>query len=231
MIDYTLEHIFSYNATLAPPEVIGPVPEGIRVNVYATGGEVQGPRLHGKLRPVGGDWLLVRQDGIGMLDVRATIEAHDGALIYITYTGVIDLGAGRLPALFAGCPSAEWDGDSDGTAFPYRACELPVVESPPVSGHWASVFGTVGGGLRRLCRPLRQHGGGVYSSLLRRHVWRPALSSHDEHCARDVVLDGATGCLPPEHTRSSLVSPHRYAGFRETRPFFVGNLCHRSGGQ
>ena len=93
MIDYTLEHIFSYNATLAPPEVIGPLPEGIRVNVYATGGEVRGPRLQGKIRPVGGDWLTVRQDGVGILDVRATIELHDGALIYITYTGVIDLGA------------------------------------------------------------------------------------------------------------------------------------------
>lgn len=104
MIDYTLEHIFSYNATLAPPEVIGPVPEGIRVNVYATGGEVHGPKLHGKLRPVGGDWLLVRQDGIGMLDVRATIEAHDGALIYITYTGVIDLGEDGYQQFLQGAP-------------------------------------------------------------------------------------------------------------------------------
>jgi hypothetical protein len=84
--------------------VIGPVPEGIRVNVYATGGEVQGPELHGKLRPVGGDWLLERQDGIGMLDVRATIESHDGALIYITYTGVIDLGEDGYQQFLQGAP-------------------------------------------------------------------------------------------------------------------------------
>jgi hypothetical protein len=41
---------------------------------------------------VGGDWLTIRRDGVGMLDVRMTIETHDGALIYVTYTGVSDMG-------------------------------------------------------------------------------------------------------------------------------------------
>jgi len=35
----------------------------------------------------------VRTDGVAMLHVRATIETHDGALTYVTYTGVTDLGA------------------------------------------------------------------------------------------------------------------------------------------
>jgi hypothetical protein len=87
-----LEHVCSYTATLAPPEVIGPVAEGIRVNFYVTGGAVEGPRLRGKVRPVGGDWLTIRHDGIGVLDVRATLEAHDGALIDVDYRGVADLG-------------------------------------------------------------------------------------------------------------------------------------------
>lgn len=107
MIEYRLEHIFSYSATLATPiEVIGPLPEGLRVNAYVSGGEVSGPKLRGKLRPVGADWLTVRSDGVGMIDVRVTIETHDGALIYVTYTGVLDLGQdgyqkftrGELPA-------------------------------------------------------------------------------------------------------------------------------------
>jgi hypothetical protein len=87
-----LEHICSYWATLAPPEVVGPVPEGIRVNFYVTAGEVAGPKMRGRLRTVGGDWLLLRADGIGLLDVRATMELDDGALIYTTYGGVVDLG-------------------------------------------------------------------------------------------------------------------------------------------
>lgn len=93
MIDYQLEHICSYTATLViPPEIIGPVPEGIRANFYVTGGEVTGPRLRGKIRPVGGDWLTVRTDGVAILDVRATLETHDGALILVTYQGVSDVG-------------------------------------------------------------------------------------------------------------------------------------------
>ena len=93
MFDYDLEHIFSYTATLHPPEVIGPVPEGARVNFYVSDGEATGPKIHGKFHPVGGDWLVVRTDGVGMLDVRATIETRDEeALIYVTYTGVGDLG-------------------------------------------------------------------------------------------------------------------------------------------
>ncbi len=93
MNNYQLEHIFTFGATLEnPPEVIGPVPEGIRVNFYCLGGEISGPRLQGKCRAVGGDWLTLRTDGIGILDVRTTLESHDGALIAITYSGVADLG-------------------------------------------------------------------------------------------------------------------------------------------
>ena len=92
MFDYQLEHIMSYNATLAEPEVIGPLAEGLRLNVYVTGGEVTGPKVFGKVRPVGADWLTIRRDGIGILDVRATMETHDGALIYVTLDGTVDLG-------------------------------------------------------------------------------------------------------------------------------------------
>lgn len=45
MNDYKLEHICSYTGRLtAAPEIIGPVPEGIRVNFYSAGGEITGPR-------------------------------------------------------------------------------------------------------------------------------------------------------------------------------------------
>jgi hypothetical protein len=93
MLPYTLEHVCSYVGRLQnPPEVIGPVAEGIRVNFYSTGGEVTGPKIRGTLRPVGGDWLTVRTDGVATLDVRATIETDDGALVHFAYTGVGDLG-------------------------------------------------------------------------------------------------------------------------------------------
>ena len=92
MFEYRPEHIMSYVATLGKRERIGPVPEGLRVNVPVTGGEVTGPKVFGTLTSLGGDWITVRRDGVLMLDVRATIETQDGALIYLTYNGISDLG-------------------------------------------------------------------------------------------------------------------------------------------
>jgi len=103
VIEYRLEHLFSYNAFLET-EMIGPVAEGLRLNVYVTKGEISGPKLQGKLRPVGGDWLTVRTDGVGILDVRATFETDDGALIYTNYTGVADFGEDGYQKLLDGAP-------------------------------------------------------------------------------------------------------------------------------
>lgn len=41
---------------------------------------------------MGGDWLTLRTGGVGILDVRAIIETREEALIYVSYTGVGDLG-------------------------------------------------------------------------------------------------------------------------------------------
>ena len=44
MYNYELEHICSVKVTLQnPPEVIGPTPDGLHLNIYITGGEVRGP--------------------------------------------------------------------------------------------------------------------------------------------------------------------------------------------
>lgn len=107
MFDYTLEHICSYTATLHRPfEVIGETPVGLRINAYISGGEVKGPRLRGRVLPVGADWLTVRPDGVGVLDVRATMETHDGALFYAAYEGVMDLGPDGYQRLVTGNPPA-----------------------------------------------------------------------------------------------------------------------------
>jgi hypothetical protein len=51
---YRLEHIFSFGAALeSPPEAIGPVAEGIRVNFYCQGGEVKAQNCRGGADPSG----------------------------------------------------------------------------------------------------------------------------------------------------------------------------------
>jgi hypothetical protein len=107
MFDYNLEHICSYNATLRQPlEVIGETPVGLRVNAYVSGGEISGPCLRGRVLPVGADWLTIRPDGVGVLDVRATIETSDGALVYVEYMGVVDLGPDGYQRMLTGNPPA-----------------------------------------------------------------------------------------------------------------------------
>lgn len=104
------EHLGTLYATLqAPPEVLGPVPDGVRANFYVTGGEINGPRLRGRLRPVGDDRFLLRRDGVGQLDVQLMLDTDDGALIEIRYEGLTEFGAdgyerflqGQLPPRLA----------------------------------------------------------------------------------------------------------------------------------
>ena len=106
MFEYRLEHIMSYTAMLGAREAIGPVAEGFRTNIQVTGGEVTGPQIRGKICPTGGDWLTIRRDGVAVLNVRATIETNDGALIYMMYIGVSDRGENGYQNACDGRPSA-----------------------------------------------------------------------------------------------------------------------------
>jgi len=67
----------------APPQKLGMVPHGTRTVVPVTGGDFEGPRLRGLVLPGGGDWLLLRSDGVLELDLRITLETDDGALITV----------------------------------------------------------------------------------------------------------------------------------------------------
>jgi len=88
-----LEHLFTYTVGFElPPEFIGPTPDGIRINFSLTDGTVAGPRLNGRIRPGGADFLAIRADGVGLLDLHMTIETGDGALIYLPEPGVLDYG-------------------------------------------------------------------------------------------------------------------------------------------
>ncbi len=72
---------------------------GARRIVPVVDGRVSGPRIKGRLLPAGGDWMLERPDGSFALDVRATIETEDGAIIYVQYLGrlVVDSEILRSP--------------------------------------------------------------------------------------------------------------------------------------
>jgi hypothetical protein len=82
------EFLFEMSALLEPSlQQLGETPHGRRIIGYVHEGSFAGPRLHGRLLAGGGDWLLVRPDGVRELDVRITLQTDDGALIFTTYRG------------------------------------------------------------------------------------------------------------------------------------------------
>ena len=56
--------------------------------IPVTGGDFEGPRLRGRVLSGGGDWLLLRDDGVLELDLRITLETDDHALIHMTFQGL-----------------------------------------------------------------------------------------------------------------------------------------------
>ena len=87
------EFLGAFTAQLAKvPESFGPAPDGLHITFYIASGEIHGPRINAKVRGEGGDWMLVRRDGVGVADVRITYETDDGALLLSRYYGIFDLG-------------------------------------------------------------------------------------------------------------------------------------------
>src|SRR5258705_14013534 len=80
--------LMTLQVVVPPPQMLGAVPHGRRVIAPITSGSFEGPRLRGKVLPGGGDWTLLRSDGVLELDLRITLETDDGALISMTSLGL-----------------------------------------------------------------------------------------------------------------------------------------------
>ncbi len=93
-MDLELIPLCRVQATLASPLVVGPGPAGLRVIFDIQSVSVTGERLSGVMKGTSGaDWLSISGE-VGTLDVRATIETHDGALIFVQYRGRTNVSGG-----------------------------------------------------------------------------------------------------------------------------------------
>jgi hypothetical protein len=82
-------HVFQIVLSVPSIVDVGNTPQGGRKIAHVSGGTFQGERLRGTVQPApGGDWLLLRNDGVLMLDVRLTLETDDKHLIYMSYRGM-----------------------------------------------------------------------------------------------------------------------------------------------
>jgi Protein of unknown function (DUF3237) len=81
--------------TLADPFLLPDTPSGMRVIVEVESFDVEGARLTGHIKgAAAADWMSVNAAMLGTLDVRALLETDDGALIYTSYSGRLDLSQG-----------------------------------------------------------------------------------------------------------------------------------------
>lgn len=88
---YSLEFLGALSVRLRP-EALGHTPDGYRINFFVVEGEIRGPRMNGIVRPEGGDWMTIRPDGVGEVNIRVTYEMTDGGLVLERSGGVIYIG-------------------------------------------------------------------------------------------------------------------------------------------
>lgn len=85
------EFLLQLVAEFDDPQDLGETPRGARRILYVKRGAFSGPALQGEILPGGGDWVLVRRDGVAELDIRFTLRVQNGELIYLRSSGLLDI--------------------------------------------------------------------------------------------------------------------------------------------
>jgi len=104
-----LELEFTYDAKLAPALVPGAGPYGTRMVMTVVGGQAKGERISGTLTGAGADWAVIGPDGWARLDVRAQIQTDDGAVIYVSYPGLLQLTEKVMEAVQSGTSGTDFE--------------------------------------------------------------------------------------------------------------------------
>ncbi len=129
---------FTFEAQLGEPLVPGAGPYGTRMVIPLTSGTVSGERINGTLAGSGADWALVGPDGWARVDVRGQILTDDGAVIFVTYGGVLELNEKVMVTMAAGDQETAFDdqyfritpcletGDARATRGSTRPCSSPA---------------------------------------------------------------------------------------------------------
>jgi hypothetical protein len=98
-----LVHEFDLHVDLAQPALVaGNGPFGMRMILSVAGGWARGDRINGEVQGAGADWALLGPDGWTRIDVRSQVVTDDGAILYLTYTGVLEVNDAVQAALVGG---------------------------------------------------------------------------------------------------------------------------------
>ncbi len=101
-----LVHEFTCRVACGPHIKVGVGPYGDRQFYHLTDGNIDGPRLKGKLIGSGIDWMLIGPDGFMRMDVRIQFESDDGAVVCAHYFGPAEANKTLMQAVTACVPTA-----------------------------------------------------------------------------------------------------------------------------
>lgn len=137
MAEVKTEPLFemSIDLDLETVQLVGATPRGTRAIGYIKGGTFEGPKLRGEVLPGGGDWLLIRADGVREPDVRLTLRTDDGHLVYMSYRGIFRI----APELLQRARSGEAVAPSE-----YYLRTTPVFETASEKYGWLNQIVAVG---------------------------------------------------------------------------------------
>ncbi|MEM1105494.1 MAG: DUF3237 domain-containing protein [Pseudomonadota bacterium] len=144
MLELSSRYLCTLDADVDAPLTTGPAgPIGARSVANIAGGTVEGERLSGAVLASGADWLVQRADGVMALDVRALVETHDGARIYVTYVGYIK----AAPEVAARLFNPQTQASVDPSEYYFRT--NPVFETGDARYAWLNSIVAVGVGQLR----------------------------------------------------------------------------------
>jgi hypothetical protein len=133
------EFLMRITADLDAPQVLAETPLGTRLVLGLKGGSFEGPRLKGAMVPGGGDWVLMRRDGVAELDIRFTLRTDDGELICMNCAGIADI----APEVRKRIQQGE---DMDPASYYFRT--TPLFETGAAKYSWLNRLIAVGVGRR-----------------------------------------------------------------------------------
>ena len=85
--------------TLRDPFVLGGVPAGTFVVAELETVRFEGEKLKASGKgSANADWVTISPDGTAVIDVKILLESDDGALIFVSYTGRLDIATGTAYA-------------------------------------------------------------------------------------------------------------------------------------
>lgn len=139
MPELSSRFLFTFTVTVRALHDVGATPRGTRHVDLLGAGRFEGPRLRGEVLEGGIDEKLFRGDRAMNPNVRLVLRTDDGALIYMTYTGVRHGSEAVMARIAAGEPVDPSE---------YYLRNTPMFETAAPAYDWLNRIVAVGVGRR-----------------------------------------------------------------------------------